>query len=117
MMTDHSPTGFAKRAAAAGAIIESLDRDLSLNVQINSGWESIQLPDIEKLEKSVDHLRHTLWACVIGLEQHAERHAANALRDYRMDRIRQMLRELRSESAHDPTIQLFLAEVKRMAES
>lgn len=103
--------------AEAGAINEALDRDLSVLVQNNSGWESLELSTVEDLKSAVDHLRHTLWACVIGLEQHAEHHAGNALRDYRMERIRQMLRLLRSESAHDPTIDLFLAEVKRLAES
>lgn len=116
-MQDEPLSSFAARCAEAHDLITTLDQQLCGVIDRNSGWDKIQLRDVEGLKHVVDHVRHTLWACIIGLEQHAEHHAGAALREYRKERVRDMLRELRSDSSFDPTVDLFMAEVKRIIEA
>ncbi len=108
---------FHTRFGEASDLLREIDRHLASIIDANAGWETLELHDVQTLKEAVDHIRHTLWACIIGLEQHAEHHAGVALREYRMERIRQMLNELRRESVNDPYLSLFLAEVRRITES
>src|ERR1051325_10767839 len=70
-----------------------------------------QLGRLKAFKTVVDHTRHVLWPLVLGAEQHAEQNVARAIRDYRMERIMDMVLALQQDSDSHEATRLFFSEL------
>lgn len=78
---------------------------------------SFTLKLLEDFKDALDQARHTVWPYVIALQQGSPENVDFALQQYRMQRVREMLKAIRADEEtlkSDAKTRLFLAEMNRM---
>lgn len=78
---------------------------------------TLTLKLLEDFKTSLDEARHTVWPYVIALQQGSPENVDFALQQYRMQRVREMLKAIRSDEEalrSDAKTRLFMAEMNRM---
>lgn len=107
------------RAAIAElqAIEAELERKSSSSSYDAELADQLSLELLDAFKRSLDHMRHLIWPYIIALQQHSSGNVEYALQLYRMQRVREMLKSLKSMervTENDAPMQLFLAELARM---
>jgi len=78
---------------------------------------AMSLELLEELKHALDHLRHMIWPYMIAMQQNSPENVEYALQLYRMQRVREMLKSLKSMervTKDDAPMQLFMSELARM---
>jgi len=78
---------------------------------------TLTLKLVEDFKDALDHARHMVWPYVIALQQGSPENVDFALQQYRMQRVREMLKAIRDDEDNlrsDAKTRLFLAEMNRM---
>lgn len=78
---------------------------------------SLTLKLVEDFKDALDHGRHMVWPYVIAMQQGSPENVDFALQQYRMQRVREMLKAIRADEdtlRSDAKTRLFLAEMNRM---
>ncbi len=78
---------------------------------------TLTLKLVEDIKDALDHARHMVWPYVIALQQGSPENVDFALQQYRMQRVREMLKVIREDEENlrsDAKTRLFLAEMNRM---
>ncbi len=78
---------------------------------------TLTLKLVEDFKDALDHARHMVWPYLISMQQGSPENVDFALQQYRMQRVREMLKTIREDEDNlrsDAKTRLFLAEMNRM---
>ena len=81
--------------------------------------EALTLETLEEFKGALDHMRHMIWPFLIALQQNSAENVEYALQLYRMQRVREMLKSLKTMDRmikDEAPMQLFLSEIARLIE-